>query len=244
MTADGWAVVLGIVGTVVTTIAFLMDFLTAPLVNGAEVAEGAVIGGVYVTNKLLMSQKIFYFHVAVAATSFIAIFFVAYYGVRFLRSHDRSFDTRAKVAAEIALVFISGTMVMGVPWTRHDWGAWWVWEPRLITYLILTLIIIAYFIMRIAIDDDEKRASYASVFGIIAFIDVPICYGITRLVPSSMHPVIFRSDSGLPPDMLVPFLLGLSGMLMVAFALYRLDLKVTFARERLESIKESLEDGC
>lgn len=241
MTADRWALVLGLVGMVLTTVGFLMSFLTAPLVSGAEVDEGALIGGALITNKLLFSQKIFYFHVPVAIVSFFFMFLTAYYGVRFLRTKEKRWDTCAKTTTSIALVFIVGVMVMGVPWTRSDWGVWWVWEPRLITYLILMLLVIGYFIMRVAIDDEERRATYASVFGIIAFIDVPICYAITRIVPNSMHPVVFRTDSGLPPDMLVPFLLSMFGMLMVAFALYRLLLRINLAQERVDALKEALE---
>jgi len=241
MTADRWAIVLGIIGAVLTTIGFLMTFLTAPLVSGAQVDEGALIGGTLITNKLLFSQKIFYFHVPVAFASFFFMFWTAYYGIRFLRSRDKRWDTCARSATTIALVFIIGVMVMGVPWTRSDWGTWWVWEPRLITYLILMLLVIGYFIMRAAIEDEERRATYASVFGIIAFIDVPICYAITRIVPSSMHPVVFRTDSGLPPDMLLPFLVSMFGMLMVAFCMYRLLLRVNFAQERLDAVKEELE---
>lgn len=169
------------------------------------------------------------------------MFWTAYYGIRFLKSKDKRWDTCAKTSTTIALVFIVGVMVMGVPWTRSDWGTWWAWEPRLITYLILMLLVIAYFIMRAAIDDEERRATYASVFGIIAFIDVPICYGITRIVPSGLHPVVFRTDSGLPPDMLAPFLISMAGMLMVAFGIYRLLLRLNFAQERVDSLKEALE---
>lgn len=243
LTADTWAIVLGVCGALLTTVAFILTFTTAPLVSGAQVDGSAIIGGTVVSNKLLISQKIFYFHVPIALSSFFFMFWTAYYGVRFLRSHDRQWDTRAKVATQIALVFIIGVMVTGVPWTRYEWGAWWVWEPRLITYLILMLLVIGYFILRTAVEDEEKRATYASVFGIIAFIDVPICYMITRIIPSSMHPVIFRTDSGLPPDMLLPFLLALFGMLMVAFCFYRLKLRLEFSQERLDALKEELEES-
>ena len=242
LSSDSWAVVLGILGAVLTTVGFVLTFTTASLAAGAEVSGGATIGGQFITHKLLFSQKIFFFHVPVAFTSFLFILYTAYCGFRYLRHHDPAWDTRARVAAAIGLLFIVGVMVMGVPWTRHDWGAWWVWEPRLITYLILMLLMIGYFIMRSAIDDVERRATYASVFGIIAAIDVPICYAITRLVPTSMHPVVFRTDSGLPPDMLLPFLLSLFGMLMVGFAIYRLDLRIAVARERVEALKEALEE--
>ena len=239
---DYLAVVLIILGAVLTTLAFVLSFTTAPLVLGAKVDLPALIGGQMVTNKLLLSQKILYFHMPVAIVSFVALLFTAIYGALFLAKRERRYDLNAKVATEISLLFILMTMASGELWTRYEWGIWWTWEPRLTTYFILMLLVIGYFILRGAIDDQERRALYSSVFGIFAFIDAPICLLITRLVPSSVHPVIFRTDSGLPPPMLIPLLVALVGMLCVAFGLYRVRLREQRLRERLEALKERLED--
>ncbi|MCL2632479.1 MAG: cytochrome C assembly protein, partial [Coriobacteriia bacterium] len=64
-----------VLGALLTTAGFLMAFFTAPLVAGAKVDTPALIGGRMVTSKLLLSQKIFYFHVPVALVSFIALGF-------------------------------------------------------------------------------------------------------------------------------------------------------------------------
>ena len=57
-------------GAVLTTIGFLMAFLYAGPVNGAAVDGVELIGGQMVSSKLLLSQKIFYFHMPVAIVSF------------------------------------------------------------------------------------------------------------------------------------------------------------------------------
>jgi heme exporter protein C len=102
------------------------------------------------------------------------------------------------------------------------------------------LMVIGYFVLRNAIDDTERQAVYAAVFGIIAFINAPISLLITRLVPTSVHPVILRSDSGLPPPMLLPFLLALFGMLLVATGLYRFRLREQRLSQRLAILKDQL----
>jgi heme exporter protein C len=134
------------------------------------------------------------------------------------------------------------TMVSGELWERFEWGVWWTWEPRLTSYFILTLLVIGYFVLRNAISDPERRAVYSAAFGIVAAINAPICLLITRLVPTGVHPVIFRTDSGLPPPMLIPLLLSLAGMFCLAFGLFRLRLREQRLRERLEALKERLED--
>ncbi len=176
----------------------------------------------------------------VAIVSFVALAFGAYYGFRFLSTREQRFDTCSRTAMEIALLFVVFTMVTGDLWTRFEWGVWWTWEPRLTTYLILMLIVIAYFVMRNAVDDPERRATYSSVISIIALVDVPICFMITRLIPSSVHPVITR-EGGMAPDMAMTVMAIMVGMLLVGFALYRLRFRQLRLAERVEALKEQLE---
>jgi heme exporter protein C len=156
-------------------------------------------------------------------------------------TRDKIYDTRAKIATEVTLLFVILTLITGDLWTRFEWGAWWVWEPRLTTYFIMTLLVIAYFVLRNSIEDEERRAVYAAVFGIIAFLDAPISFAITRLIPSSVHPVVLRSGGGLSGVQLAAFLLGLFGMLMLAWVVYQVRLREEFVKERVEAAKAALE---
>ena len=230
------------VGALAVIAGVVLAFTVAPMVQGAALDEPVVIAGRQVTTKLLFSQKIFYLHVPVAVASFAVMAVACYHAVRFLMGGDADRDTCSKSAMEVSLVFIVATMVSGVMWTRFEWGVWWRWEPRLTTYFILMLLAIGYFVLRTAIDDPERRARFAAVFSIVAFIDAPISFFITRLVPSSIHPVVFRTDSGLPPAMLIPFLLGLIGMLLVAVALLRVAVRVNRQSGAVEALKERLEE--
>lgn len=230
------------IGAVLAAIDVVWTFTVAPLVQGARLSEPAIIAGQVVTTKLLLSQKIFYLHVPVAVASFASMTVAAFFAARFLATKDRAHDRASRTAMQVTLVFIIATMISGDVWTRFEWGVWWVWEPRLTTYFILMLLVIGYFILRNALDDPERSARFGAVFCIIAFIDAPISFFITRLVPSSVHPVVFRTDSGLPPAMLIPFLLGLFGMCMIAFALYRYALRVNTAADEVEELKERLEE--
>lgn len=231
-----------VLGVALVIVGVVWTFTLAPLVQGAELSEPVVIAVQQVTTKLLLSQKIFYLHVPVAVSSFAVMAFAAFWSIRLLMTGDRVFDVRAKTAMEVTLVFVAATMISGDLWTCFEWGVWWVWEPRLTTYFILTLLVIGYFILRNAIEDPERRARFSAVFCIVAFVDAPISFLITRLVPSSIHPVVFRTDSGLPPMMLIPFLLGLFGMLLVAFALTRIALAINARAAEVEELKARLEE--
>ncbi len=239
---DAFAPVGLLVGAVLAAAGLVYAFTVTPLVNGASVDGVEVINGVAVSNMLLFSQKIFYWHMPVAVVSFAAIVFAAYYAVRFLMTKDAAYDARGRLCMEVGLAFIVCTMVTGDLWTRFEWGVWWTWEPRLTTYFILMLLVFGYFILRNAIADPERRGVYASVLSVLILVDVPICLMVTRLIPSSVHPVVFRTDSGMSFDMVVPLLLSVAGFALVAVGLFRLRLRAQLIEERVEAVQEALED--
>jgi heme exporter protein C len=142
----------------------------------------------------------------------------------------------------VALIFTTLTMITGDLWTRVEWGVWWTWEPRLTTYQIMLLLIIGYFVLRASVEDEEKRATYAAVFGIIAFLDAPISFAITRIVPSSVHPVVIGVAGGLDTVQLVTFLIGMFGMLAFGYVIFQLRQREELAKQRIEALKAALED--
>ena len=229
------------VGALLTTVGFLLAFLYAAPVNGAALNAPEMVGDVMVTHQQLLSQKIFYWHMPVAIVSFVLLAFGAYYGIRFLLTRNARFDTCSRVAMELALLFVIFTMITGDLWTRFEWGVWWTWDPRLTTYLILMLIVIAYFVLRNAVDEPERRGVYAAVISIIALIDVPICFMITRFIPSSLHPVVVR-EGGMTGDMGLTVGVIMVGMLLVGFGLYRLRFRQLRLSERLQALKDQLDD--
>lgn len=230
-----------------TTVGFLLAFFVATpaqMTTTTASGQGAIIGGAYTTHLVDFGQKIFYFHVPVAITSFAVLFFTAYFGIRFLVTRDRVFDARARIATEVSLLFVVLTMITGVVWTRWAWGVWWTWEPRLTTYLILMLLVIGYFVLRSSVEDEEKRAVYASVFGIIAFLDAMISLVITRVVPASAeaHPVVIGVPGGLSGSQLAAFLISMFGMMALGFVIYQFRTREERVKDRLEALKAALED--
>lgn len=242
------AIALLLVGGLLTTVAFFMAFFTAEVQRFGTVTVPTELDTVYQLAEVSdagftyerpwFSQKIFYFHVPVAEASFLVFGVAAFFAIRFLMTRKRSYDTKSRIAMETSLIFVVLTMITGVLWTKASWGVWWEWEPRLTTYFIMTLLIIAYFVLRNSIEDEERRATYGAVFAIIAFIDAPISFFITRLIPSS-HPVVFQS--GMAGSNLLPFIIAQIGMLMVGYAIYAMRMTEERLGERIDVAKEALE---
>lgn len=171
--------VLIIVAGVALLVAQVMVFLYAP--------REAVMGDV---------QRIFYFHVASAWVGFFA-FFVAMLGsVGYLALAQRKWDLLALSSVEVGLAFITVTVITGSLWARPVWGTYWTWEPRLTISAVQLLIYIAYLMLRAAIDNPDQEARFAAVYGIIAFITVPISWFAIRWW-RSIHPDILTSGGGM-----------------------------------------------
>ncbi len=247
------AIVLVTLGGLLTTAAFLMAFFTAEVQQFGTVTLEREVDTVFPVApdqyqppagegiayvRPWFSQKIFYFHVPVAEASFLVLIISAVFAIRFLTTKRADFDTKSRIAMETALVFVVLTMITGVLWTRASWGVWWEWEPRLTTYFIMMLMMIAYFVLRNSIEEQERRATYAAVFAVVAAINAPISFMITRVIPSN-HPVVFQP--GMASSNLLPFIVGQIGMLMIGYGIYTARMTEERLRERVDIAKEALE---
>ena len=132
-------------------------------------------------------------------------------------------------------------MITGMIWGKAAWGVWWAWEPRLTTFLLVCFLYIAYLVLRSVVEEEQRRATYAAVFAIIAFIDVPITFFATRFLPEGLHPVVISAGgSGMEGSMLVSFLVSMLGMTLLLVALIRRDLAVEDLKDRVADLKHTI----
>ncbi len=142
--------------------------------------------------------KIFYFHVPIAATAYLAFAIVFVSGVMYLRKKWEIWDMIAVAASEIGVVFAALTLITGSLWARSAWGEFWVsWDVRLNTSLVLFLTYVSYLMVRKSIDEPEKRARLCAVFGIFGFMSVPLSFLSIRLWNrATVHPVVVGPGGG------------------------------------------------
>jgi heme exporter protein C len=179
-------------------------------------------------------QKIFYFHVSSAWVGFFALFVTFIASIIFLIKRSRLADDIAAASAEIGLLFCTIVILTGPLWAKPTWGAWWSWDPRLTTTLILWFIYAGYMFLRKFIDEPEKRGVYSAILGIIGFFDVPIVFFSIRWW-RTIHPNVVQSGGGgLHPDMLTALFVSLGAfsllylsMMIKRVKLAKLERKIT-----------------
>ena len=189
-------------------------------------------------------QKIFYLHVPLAVVALLGFVAGGVYGIRYLRSGDRSHDLRSYVAIHLSLIFGLAVLATGAIWARASWGKWWVWdEPTLVVFLIVFLLYACYQPLRFSIDDPERQARTAAVFAIVAGAFVPVCFTAVRMAESLVHPRVLSETGGsMPGSMRLTFLVALAGMAALFVTLCKYELTSKEASMRLRALKRRLAD--
>lgn len=186
-------------------------------------------------------QRIFYFHVALAVSSYLAFSVVFTGSILFLWKKNLFWDTVAYSAAEIGVLFSTLVLVTGSLWARPIWNVWWAWDPRLLTMFILWFIYVGYFLLRKGISDRVRKARYSAVIGIIGFLDIPVVRLATKWW-RSIHPRLKSEGGGLDPLMLKIMLFSMSTFLVFTVFLFLYRLRIARTEERLFTLLKRLED--
>ncbi|MEK9673438.1 MAG: heme ABC transporter permease [Rhodospirillaceae bacterium] len=83
-------------------------------------------------------------------------------------------DLAARSAAPIGACFTFLALFTGSLWGKPMWGAWWVWDARLTSVLILFFLYLGYMALNKAFDDPDRGAKASAILAIVGFVNVPI----------------------------------------------------------------------
>jgi heme exporter protein C len=97
----------------------------------------------------------------------------AFFGLVFRHSLA---DAAARAVAPLGAAFTFLGLVTGSFWGRPMWGAWWVWDARLTSFLVLFLLYVGYMALLAAIDDETKAARAAGILALVGIINLPIVH--------------------------------------------------------------------
>ena len=186
-------------------------------------------------------QKIFYFHLGLAAAAFLSFFVACVAGILYLVRRQRVRDEQCAAAVEVGVLFTTLVLLTGSIWGRPIWNTWWTWDPRLTTSLILWFIFAACLILRGAVEQEEKRAVFCAVMAIVGFLDVPVVFLSARRW-RSIHPTVIRSEGiALEPAMIVTLAVSLFAMLILWAALFRLRCSIQLQENILLDLQKQLQ---
>src|SRR5579863_5594753 len=183
-------VLLGAAAVLLVVAAAYMAFFVAP--------EERTMGTLY---------RIFYLHVACAWAGLTAFMICFAANLLYVWKRAEKYDWLGVSCAEVGLAFTTVVLISGPIWAKPAWGIYWTWDARLTSTFILWLLYISYLLLRTLVEEPDRRALLSALFGIFAFIDVPIVFGAIRWW-RTQHPqpvIMGGQGSGLDPTMKAVF---------------------------------------
>jgi heme exporter protein C len=159
-------------------------------------------------------QRIFYFHAATAWAGEMVFFVCFVANLLYIWKRDPKYDWLGVSCAEVGLACITVVLITGPIWAKPAWGIYWTWDARLTSTFVLWLLYISYLLLRSLIEEPERRALLSALFGVFAFLDVPLVFFSIRWW-RTQHPapvIMGGPGSGLDPTMSKVFFFNVLAM--------------------------------
>ncbi|HEX3521367.1 MAG TPA: heme ABC transporter permease [Stellaceae bacterium] len=118
--------------------------------------------------------RIMYVHVPAAWMALSAYLFVAVASAVALVWRHPLAEVAARAAAPIGAAFTFVCLATGSLWGRPMWGAWWVWDARLTSVLILFFLYLGYIALANAFDDPTRGGRASAVLALVGVVNLPI----------------------------------------------------------------------
>ena len=162
--------------------------------------------------------------------------------VAFIWKHPLA-DVAAKASAPIGCIFTALALITGMLWGKPMWGAWWVWDARLTSVLILFFMYLGYIVLWNAIEDPARAARAARILALVGAINIPIIkFSVDWWNTLHQGATVFRADGpSITSSMLIPLLVMAVAYNILYAALLLIRMRAEIAERRLRSIRLGLE---
>lgn len=173
------------------------------------------------------SYRIIYIHVPAAWMSLFVYMVMAVSAAIGLIWQIRLADMVATASAPIGACFTFIALITGMLWGKPMWGAYWVWDARLTSELILLFLYLGYMALQSAIEDQRMADKASGLLAIVGVVNIPIIhYSVEWWNTLHQGATITKFDTpSIDVSMLVPLL-----MMAVAFKLFYITLVLVRTR--------------
>ncbi len=184
-------------------------------------------------------QRLMYVHVPAAWLAYLFFALTLVGSVGWLWRRDSRYDRLALASAELGVLFTGLAIALGSIWGKPTWGVWWTWDPRLVTTALLFFVYLGYLALRRATPDRTDRARRSAVFGVVAFVQVPIVH-FSVLWWRTLHqpPTVLRpGDPTIDHVMLAALLGNVLAFTLIGAWLLRVRLRLAADEDVLEDLQ-------
>jgi heme exporter protein C len=148
-------------------------------------------------------------------------------------------DVAARSAAPIGATFAGICLATGSLWGAPTWGAWWEWDGRLTSMLVLFVIYLGYLALWGAIEDEDKAARLAAILCLAGLVNLPIVHFSVDWWSTLHQPAsVFRAGgSTIHPAMLGPLFTMAAAFLAFFAALLLMNMRAAILRRRVDAAR-------
>jgi heme exporter protein C len=171
--------------------------------------------------------RIIFVHVPASWMSMVIYLAMAFWAAIGLAFNTRLSAMMATALAPTGAMFAFLSLATGSLWGKPMWGAWWVWDARLTSELILLFLYLGFMALQAAIDDPRRADKAGAVLAIVGVVNVPIIYFSVKWW-NTLHQGASVSLTR-SPSMAQTMLWG---MLLMALAFWMYAIAVALARVR------------
>ena len=158
--------------------------------------------------------------VPAAVVSLAGYYIMAFAGLVSLVWRIKLADLAMRAAAPIGAAFTAVALITGAIWGKPTWGAWWVWDARVTSMLILFFLYVGVIALFEAYDNKTIAARACAILSLVGTVNIPIIYKSVDWWYSLHQPasIKFTGSSAIDASMLYPLL----GMIVAFYALFAL----------------------
>jgi len=173
------------------------------------------------------SYRIIFIHVPAAWMSMLIYLVMSFWAAIGLIMNTRLSSMMAHALAPTGALMTFVALWTGAFWGRPTWGAWWVWDARLTSELILLFLYIGYMALRASIEDPRRGDRASAILALVGVVNVPIIYFSVQWW-NTLHQGASVSLTK-SPTMATSML---TGMLVMALAFWMYSIAVSLIRVR------------
>ena len=182
------------------------------------------------------SVRIMFVHVPAAWMGMMVYAFLAAAGAALLVWRHPLAAVAAKAAAPLGAGFTAICLITGSLWGKPSWGAWWVWDARLTSMLLLLFLYFGHMALNAAFEDSERGARAAAILALVGVINLVVIkfsvdWWYTLHQPAS---VLRLGGSSIHVSMLIPLLIMAAGYLLYFITVLGWRIETGLAARKLE----------
>jgi heme exporter protein C len=160
------------------------------------------------------SFRIIYVHVPSALVAQSAYLLMGASGVVLLVWRMKLADMVLAATVPFGMSMTALALFTGAVWGKPTWGAWWVWDARTTSMLVLFFLYVALYALRQAIPRPETAGRACAVLAVIGVINIPIIKYSVDWWLTLHQPATFRLTAAptMPPEMWLPLAVNALGI--------------------------------